>query len=70
MSSAAEGKAAISALEGKNLDGRNLTVNEARPKDEGAKRSSLSRAGRPNPFASNADFLYLEELPLHSFLSE
>ena len=39
MSSAAEGKAAISALEGKNLDGRNLTVNEARPKDEGAKRS-------------------------------
>ena len=40
MSSAAEGKAAISALEGKNLDGRNLTVNEARPKDEGAKRSS------------------------------
>jgi RNA recognition motif-containing protein len=40
MSSVAEGKAAISALEGKNLDGRNLTVNEARPKDEGAKRSS------------------------------
>ena len=39
MSSAAEGKAAIAALEGKNLDGRNLTVNEARPKDEGAKRS-------------------------------
>jgi len=38
MSSAAEGKAAISALEGKNLDGRNLTVNEARPKAEGAKR--------------------------------
>jgi translation initiation factor IF-1 len=40
MSSVAEGKAAISALEGKNFDGRNLTVNEARPKDEGAKRSS------------------------------
>src|ERR1700722_3579185 len=39
MSNAAEGKAAISALEGKNLDGRNLTVNEARPKEEGAKRS-------------------------------
>ena len=39
MSSASEGKAAIAALEGKNLDGRNLTVNEARPKDEGAKRS-------------------------------
>ena len=40
MSSVAEGKAAISALEGKNFDGRNLTVNEARPKDEVAKRSS------------------------------
>jgi len=40
MSSTAEGKAAIGALEGKNVDGRNLTVNEARPKDEGAKRSS------------------------------
>ena len=39
MSSASEGKAAIAALEGKNLDGRNLTVNEARPKEEGAKRS-------------------------------
>ena len=38
MSSASEGKAAIAALEGKNLDGRNLTVNEARPKDEGSKR--------------------------------
>ena len=37
--SAAEGKTAIGALEGKNLGGRNLTVNEARPKEEGAKRS-------------------------------
>jgi cold-inducible RNA-binding protein len=43
MSSGAEGKAAISALEGKELDGRNLTVNEARPKEEGGKRS-LSRS--------------------------
>ena len=49
MSSAAEGKAAIAALEGKNLDGRNLTVNEARPKDEGAKRSLRSHAGRQHP---------------------
>ena len=40
MSSAAEGKAAIAALAGKELDGRSLTVNEARPKTEmGAKRS-------------------------------
>jgi RNA recognition motif-containing protein len=39
MSSTAEGKAAIAALAGKELDGRSLTVNEARPKTEGAKRS-------------------------------
>jgi cold-inducible RNA-binding protein len=43
MSSAPEGNAAISALEGKNFDGRNLTVNEARPRDEGPKRASKSR---------------------------
>ena len=40
MSSVSEGKAAISALEGQNFDGRNLTVNQGRPKDDGAKRSS------------------------------
>ena len=37
MSSAEEGRAAITALEGKQVDGRNLTVNEARPKNEGDK---------------------------------
>ena len=31
MSSAAEGNAAIGSLHGKDLDGRNLTVNEAKP---------------------------------------
>ena len=35
MSSDQEAQAAISALNGKELDGRNLTVNEARPKEEG-----------------------------------
>ena len=51
MSSAAEGKAAIAALEGKNLDGRNLSVNEARPKEERLRRSfTKSRAGRHTPF--------------------
>jgi cold-inducible RNA-binding protein len=46
MSSGAEGKAAIGALEGKELDGRNLTVNEARPKEEGGKggKRSFSRS--------------------------
>ncbi|QSA97667.1 RNA-binding protein [Methylococcus sp. EFPC2] len=29
-----EARAAISALNGKDLDGRNLTVNEARPREE------------------------------------
>jgi RNA recognition motif-containing protein len=35
MSSDQEARAAISALNGKEVDGRNLTVNEARPKEEG-----------------------------------
>jgi cold-inducible RNA-binding protein len=34
MSNAAEGEAAIRGLHGQNLDGRNLTVNEARPREE------------------------------------
>jgi RNA recognition motif-containing protein len=34
MGSAAEGQAAISALEGKEVGGRALTVNEARPREE------------------------------------
>jgi len=33
MSSASEGQAAIDGLHGKPLGGRNLTVNEARPKE-------------------------------------
>jgi len=34
MGSAAEGQAAIDALEGKEFAGRKLTVNEARPREE------------------------------------
>jgi len=34
MSENAQGKAAISALHGKAMDGRSLTVNEARPREE------------------------------------
>ena len=54
MSSVSEGKAAISALEGQNFDGRNLTANEARPR-EMTERSALlqSRAGRLNAQCSN-----------------
>jgi RNA recognition motif-containing protein len=35
MSSEQEAKAAISALNGKEVEGRSLTVNEARPKEGG-----------------------------------
>ena len=35
MASAEEGQAAIAALDGKEMDGRPLKVNEARPKEEG-----------------------------------
>ena len=35
MSSDNEAQAAISALNGKEIEGRALTVNEARPRDEG-----------------------------------
>ena len=40
-----EGQAAITALEGQSVDGRNLTVNEARPKTEkgSSDRGSFSR---------------------------
>ena len=36
MGSAAEGEAAITGMHGKDLDGRSLTVNEARPREERA----------------------------------
>ena len=43
MGNRKEGQAAINALEGQPLDGRNLTVNEARPKTEHKERSFSSR---------------------------
>ena len=47
MSSAEEAQKAVDALNGSTLDGRNLTVNEARPKTErapgGAGRREYSR---------------------------
>lgn len=39
MSTAEEAKLAIEKMHGQNLGGRALTVNEARPKEEGAGRS-------------------------------
>ena len=52
METAAEGTAAINGLNGVALDGRNLTVNEARPREErgggggGGDRGSRSFGGR------------------------
>ncbi len=49
MGSAQEGTAAIAGLEGQDLDGRNLTVNEARPREErGAGGGRPSFGNRPN----------------------
>lgn len=42
MGSSDSAKAAIAALNGAQLDGRSLTVNEARPKEAGAGRSTGS----------------------------
>ena len=44
MPNDAEAKAAINSLNGYNMDGRNLTVNEARPREE----SGGSRGGGGN----------------------
>jgi RNA recognition motif-containing protein len=41
-----EGQAAISALEGHAVDGRNLTVNEARPKTENRPERSFGGGRR------------------------
>ncbi len=45
MSSAAEGNAAINGLHGKDLDGRNLTVNEAKPREDRPQRSDRGGYG-------------------------
>lgn len=45
MSNDAEGERAIQALSGRELDGRNLTVNEARPKGEGGGGGYRGRSG-------------------------
>ena len=44
MSTPAEAEAAISALDGQNIDGRSLTVNEARPRE--ARSGGSNGAGR------------------------
>jgi RNA recognition motif-containing protein len=46
MGSDQEAQAAISAVNGKDIDGRALTVNEARPKPEGGGGGGGGRGGR------------------------
>ncbi len=46
MANASEGEAAISNLNGMDLEGRKIRVNEANPREE-RPRSSHSRQGRP-----------------------
>ena len=50
MSSAEEAKAAIAALDGKEVDGRNLKVNEAKPREDrgGSGGGGGGRGGRGN----------------------
>jgi cold-inducible RNA-binding protein len=43
MSNDDEAKAAIEGLNGKDIDGRNVNVNEARPREERPQRSSFRR---------------------------
>jgi len=47
MPNDAEAAKAIAALDGKEMGGRNLKVNEARPKGEHPQRSSSGGGGRP-----------------------
>lgn len=50
MSNQSEGQAAIASLNGSELQGRNLTVNEARPREAsgGSNRGYQSRSGGGN----------------------
>jgi len=50
MGNAEEGNAAIAALEGKDYQGRNLTVNEARPRED---RPSGNRSGGGRSFGGD-----------------
>ena len=45
MKTEQEAQAAIAALNGKDADGRSLTVNEARPRTEGGRGGSGGRGG-------------------------
>ena len=48
MGTSAEGTAAMTGLEGQDLGGRNLTVNEARPREDRGGQPSGNRPQRAN----------------------
>jgi cold-inducible RNA-binding protein len=48
MTGDAEAERAITSLNGKELDGRNLTINEARPKEDRGSRGGGGGGGRQN----------------------
>src|SRR5262245_58399536 len=60
MGSDAEAQAAISGMNGKEHDGRSLTVNEARPKED--RGGGGGRGARPRPHACPARRLRLRPL--------
>jgi cold-inducible RNA-binding protein len=53
MGNEAEGQAAITALEGHSLDNRPLTVNEARPKEDGGRPRSFGGGGGKRQFSND-----------------
>src|SRR5690242_6110304 len=57
MSSPAEAQAAIPALHGSQMDGRSLTVNEAKPQEpRSAKGGRFAGSGRGNDFGGRNRF--------------
>ena len=54
MGSAEEAQKAIDALNGKNVDGRNLIVNEARPREERPPRRDFGAVGAASVATSTA----------------
>ncbi len=48
MPDKAEAEAAIAGLNGKEFKGKELTVNEARPRQEGSRGGSRGRSGAPS----------------------
>jgi RNA recognition motif-containing protein len=52
MNDNAQASAAMSALNGREVNGRTLTVNEARPREERSRPRSNNSGGKPS-FASN-----------------